>query len=59
MYAGKLVFAQITEHLPLPVFRQCVERYRGHHEVESFTDRDRLLCMASARLTYRESLRDI
>lgn len=59
MYAGKLVFAQITEHLPLPVFRQCVERYGGHHKVKSFTCLDQFLCMTFAQLTYRESLRDI
>ena len=59
MYAGKLVFAQITEHLPLPVFRQCVERYGGHHKVKSFTCLAQFLCMTFAQLTYRESLRDI
>jgi hypothetical protein len=59
MYAGKLVFAQLTEHLPLPVFRQCVQRYGGHHKVKSFTCLDQLLCMTFAQLTYRESLRDI
>ena len=59
MYAGKLVFAQITEHLPLPVFRQCVERYGGHYKVKSFTCLDQFLCMTFAQLTYRESLRDI
>ncbi|NTU64403.1 MAG: IS4 family transposase [Chloroflexi bacterium] len=59
MYAGKLVFAQLTEHLPLPVFRQCVQRYGGHHKVKSFTCLDQLLCMMLAQLTYRESLRDI
>ena len=59
MYAGELVFAQIPEHLPLPVFRQCVERYGGHHKVKSFTCLDQFLCMTFAQLTYRESLRDI
>jgi transposase len=59
MYAGKLVFAQIIEHLPLSVFRQCVERYGGHHKVHSFTCLDQFLCMTFAQLTYRESLRDI
>jgi hypothetical protein len=59
MYAGKLVFAQITEHLPLPVFWQCVERYGGNHKVKSFTCLDQFLCMMFAQLTYRESLRDI
>lgn len=59
MYSGKLVFAQLTDHLPLPVFRQCVHRYNGHHKVKSFTCLDQFLCMMFAQLTYRESLRDI
>jgi hypothetical protein len=59
MYAGKLVFAQITEHLPLPIFRQCVQRYGGHRKIKSFTCLDQFFCMTFAQLTYRESLRDI
>lgn len=59
MYSGKLVFAQITDHLPLYTFRRCVARYRGHRKVKSFTCLDQYLCMAFAQLTYRESLRDI
>lgn len=59
MYAGKLVFAQLTEHLPLAVFRQCVERYSGNRKIKSFTCLDQFLCMTFAQLTYRESLRDI
>jgi hypothetical protein len=42
MYAGELVFAQPTEHLPLPVLRQSVQRYGGHHKVKSFTCLDLL-----------------
>ena len=59
MYAGKLVFAQLTDHLPLPIFRQCVQRYGSHHKIKSFTCLDQFLCMTFAQLTYRESLRDI
>jgi len=40
-------------------FRQCVERYQGHHKVKSFSCLDQYLCMVFAQLTYRESLRDI
>ena len=36
MNLGKLVFAQITEHLPLTTFRRCVARYGGAHKVKSF-----------------------
>ena len=59
MNLGKLVFAQITEHLPLTTFRRCVARYGGTYKVKSFSCLDQYLCMAFAQLTYRESLRDI
>ena len=59
MFTGKLVFTQLTEHLPLPIFLQCVERYGGHRKIQSFTCLDQFLCMTFAQLTYRESLRDI
>ena len=59
MNLGKLVFAQVTQHLPLTTFRRCVVRYGGEHKVKSFSCLDQYLCMAFAQLTYRESLRDI
>ena len=59
MYSGKIVFAQVIDHLPLHTFRRCVQRYGGHYKVKSFTCLDQYLCMAFAQLTYRESLRDI
>lgn len=59
MYTGKLVFAQLMEHLPLHSFRRVVARYKGEHKVKSFSCLDQFLCMAFAQLTFRESLRDI
>ena len=59
MYTGKLVFAQLMEHLPLYSFRRIVARYAGEHKVKSFSCLDHFLCMAFAQLTFRESLRDI
>ena len=59
MNQGKLVFAQVMEHLPLTTFRRCVARYQGEHKVKTFSCLDQFLCMAFAQLTYRESLRDI
>jgi len=59
MYVGRLVFAQLADHLPLHMFRRCVVRYGGEHKVKSFSCLDQYLCMAFAQLTYRESLRDI
>jgi hypothetical protein len=59
MYSGKLVFAQIMDHLPSHTLRRCVQRYRGQHKVKQFSCLDQFRCMAFAQLTYRESLRDI
>ena len=59
MYAGRLVYSQLIDHLPMHTFRRCVQRYRGNYKVKSFTCLDQYLCMAFAQITYRESLRDI
>jgi len=59
MNQGKLVFAQVMEHLPLTTFRRCVARYQGERKVKTFSCLDQFLCMSFAQLTYRESLRDI
>jgi hypothetical protein len=59
MNAGKSIFSQLTDFLPLTEFRECVERYRGDYKLKSFSCWDQYLCMAFAQLTYRESLRDI
>jgi len=59
MYSSSFVFTQVMEHLPMHVFRRCVQRYRGNHKIKSFSCLDQFRCMAFAQLTYRESLRDI
>jgi len=59
MYTGKLVFAQLMEHLPLHNFRRCVARYPGRYPALTFSHLDQFLAMAFAQLTFRESLRDI
>ena len=59
MNYGKLVFAQLMQHLPLTTFRRCVSRYDGERKVHSFSCLDQFLCMAFAQLAFRESLRDI
>jgi hypothetical protein len=59
MHSGKLIFAQLMEHLPEKTLARCVARYRGNHKIQSFTCQDQFLCMAFAQLTFRESLRDI
>jgi len=59
MNSGKTIFAQLIDFVPTYEFRKCVDRYNGNHKVISFSCWDQYLCMAFARLTYRESLRDI
>jgi len=58
MHTGKLVFAQLMDHLPLHTFRRCVAN-PGRYPTLTFSHLDQFLCMAFAQLTYRESLRDI
>jgi hypothetical protein len=52
MVMGKLVFAQIMEHLPLTTFRRCVARYGGEHKVKTFSCLDQYLSMG-IRAAYR------
>jgi len=59
MNAGRTVFAQLMDFLPLREFRRCVERYGGDYKIQHFTCLDQFLCLAFAQLTQRESLRDI
>jgi len=59
MHVGKLVFAQLMDHLPWKSFGRIVERYGGDHGVRDFSCANQFRCMAFAQLTYRESLRDI
>lgn len=58
MYGGKIVFAQLMEHLPLHTLRRCIERFEGDRSVKGFSCQDQFRCMAFAQLTYRDSLRD-
>jgi IS4 transposase len=59
MNTGRILFAQLVDHLPRYEFHKCVERYQGDYRVRSFSCWDQFLCMAFAQLTARESLRDI
>jgi hypothetical protein len=59
MFTGKLVFAQLIEHLPQQTFRRCVARYGGQRKVKSFSCLDQPVVMMFAQLTFRENLRDI
>ncbi len=59
MHAGRIVFAQLIDHLPPYEFHKCVERYHGNYKLRGFSCLDQFLCLAFAQLTFRESLRDI
>jgi len=53
------IFAQIIAFLPMPEFRKCVRRYSGDYRVRKFSCLDQFLYLDFAKLTYRESLRDV
>jgi len=59
MRQGKLVFAQLSEHLPRSVFLSFAARHAGRYPTLSFSHWDQFLCMMFAQLTARSSLRDI
>lgn len=59
MYAGKIVFAQLTDLIHPEQFRRCVRRYHGNDKVKTFSCWNQFLCMAFGQLTFRESLRDV
>ena len=59
MYAGKLIFTQITDLIHPEQFRRCVRRYNGDYKVKTFSCWNQFVCMAFGQLTFRESLRDV
>ena len=59
MNQGRTIFSQVMQYLPHQEFASCVKRYNGERYVKSFSCMDQFLCMSSAQLAYRESLRDI
>jgi len=44
MHKGQLVFAQLNEHLPKPIFRDCVKRYAERYPTLSFSQAKRSKC---------------
>jgi hypothetical protein len=58
MHEGKLIFAQLMDHLPMHTFRRTVERFGGDRAVRSFSCQDQLRAMVFGQLTWRDSLRD-
>ena len=37
MFTDSLIFSQVMEHLPMHIFRRCVQRYYGNHKIISFS----------------------
>jgi len=59
MYEGRIIFAQIMEHLPRYQLERCIDKYGGNRKVRHFSCRDQFLAMAFAQLTFRDGLRGI
>lgn len=58
MNQGKYIFSQVVEFIPRYYFNQCVEKYKGHYRIKSFSCWEQLLSMIFGQLAYRGSLRD-
>jgi len=59
MNTGKTLFAQLMDFLPWSTFDRIVARYDGDRAVRTLSCAVQYQVMAFARITYRESLRDI
>ena len=59
MNVGKTLFAQIMEFVPWTSFSRIVERHSGNAGVRRMNCAEQFRVMATAQLTWRESLRDI
>ena len=55
MYSGKLVMAQLLDHLPMHTFRRCVAKYPSKYSVLKFSHFDQFACMAFAQLPIVEA----
>ena len=59
MNLGRTVFSQLVDLLPSYVFQLCVDRCQVNRYIKDLSCWDQFLYLASAPLSYRESLRDI
>ena len=59
MNIGKTLFAQVMEYVPWKTFGRIIDRHGGDAGVRTLSCADLFRVMASAQLTWRESLRDI
>ena len=56
MHVGRIVFAQLMDHLPPYEFQKCVARYSGDYKCRGFSCLDQFLSLAFAQLTFRALL---
>lgn len=56
IYTGKIVFAQLIEHLTLHVFHRCVDLCHSDFKVKEVICLDHYFCMVIEQLIHRESL---
>jgi hypothetical protein len=59
MHEGRIIFAQIMDHLPRRQLDRCIRKYGGDQIARHFSCRDQFLAMAFAQLTLRDGLRGI
>jgi hypothetical protein len=59
MYAGKLVFAQLTDLIHSEQFHRCVRRHNRDYKMKTISCWNQLLCMAFGQLTFCVSFRDV
>jgi hypothetical protein len=51
MHSGKLIFAQLMEHLPEKILARCVARYRGNHNIIASAVRINFCARSNANAT--------
>ena len=53
MFSDNFVFFQIMDHLPWPVFHQCVADYNGDKCIKTFNCSEQYRCRTFVQLSYR------
>ena len=56
MNAGRTIFSQVMDFLPINDFRHCVERYHGNYKIKRFPAWHRFLSLSSPTFTSGEGL---
>ncbi len=59
MHTGRLVFTHLMDHFPPYEFQTWVALYGGNYKLRGLPCLDQFLCLAFARLVFRESLRSV